>query len=278
MPEAISAQKRMSVRTERYSFYNTPQGVLRYSEHSPETFHPDKQLCNCTKNVSQRPVGKPSSIQQYIKFEQDLGRYAFELSLDDGGFPWFIFRWKAEASGWKSKDGLRDRSGMSHAYFMSNVNGHKGNFNIEIEIPGYGRTDCFFGHLYFGNKVDISKLMNGHSPSRIVDLRSISDDQVWAHHCNWGKEAVMPLRECPETGQWRDVKKAVDAISQSAAAYNRDLVSTVDGLCLQVWDDSPMVNRVVEARDWFIHILDNLKDTEMFQVCDEVNRRSSSVS
>lgn len=276
MPEIIESKGRMSVRTERYSFYNTPNGILRYSEHSPETFHADKQLCNCTKNVAGRPAGKPSSIQQYIKFEQDRGRYAFELSLDCRGFPWFIFRWKAEADGWKFKDRFRDKSGMSQAYFMSDVNGHKGNLSIQIDVPGYGRTDCFFGNLYFGNKVDISTLMNGHSPSRIVDLRSIPDDQVWAHNCNFGKEAVMPLPECFETGQWRDVKKAVDAISRSAAAYNQDFVSTMDGLRLQVWDDVPMLSRVALARDWFMHVLDNLRKTEMFRACDDVNQRTQS--
>lgn len=274
----ITSAERLAVRIERYSFYNTPEGILRYAEHCPETFHPDKQICNCTKNVIERPPGKPKSVQQYIKFKKDLGRYAFELSLDDRGFPWFVFRWKAVASGWKHKDRLRKESGMSHAYFMSDVNGHKGNFNVEVELPGYGNTDCFFGHIYFGNKVDISTLMNGHSPSRIVELSKISDRQVWAHNCNWGREAVMPLQECPETVQWRDVKKAVDAISRSSAAYNQDLASSVEGLRLQVWEDSPMINQVVQARDWFVYILDNLKDTEMFRACDDVNQRTKKVT
>ncbi len=266
-------QGRLSVRTERYSFYRIPNGTLRFAEHSPETFHPDKQLCNCTKNVSERPSGKPDSIQQYIKFEQNLGRYTFELSLDDRGFPWFKFWWKAPAIGWKFKDTLRDKSGMSQAYFMSDVNDYKGNIKVQVDIPGYGLTDCFFGNVYFGNKVDISTLMNGHSPSRIIDLQKIPDDQVWAHGCNWGREAMIPFSECPETDRWRHVKEEIDTISRRAAAYNQDLVSTVDGLRLQVWDDSPMINRVVLARDWFVHVLDNLNDTEMFRVCAEIDQR-----
>lgn len=278
MTEVVSTKGRMAVRIERYSFYNTSHGILRYAEHCPETFHEDMQICNCTKNVSEKPTGKPDSVQQYIKFEQNLGRYAFELSLNDRGFPWFIYRWKGPATGWKFKDRLRDKSEISQAYFMADVNGHKGNISIQVDIPGYGYVDCFFGHLYFGNKADISTIMNGHSPSRIVDLRKIPEDQVWAHNCNFGLEAVCALRECPETDQWREMKQAIDAVSRSAVTYTNDIESAVDGLRLQVWDDVPMINRVALTRDWFAHVLDNLAKTEMFRACDDVNKRTGRLT
>lgn len=275
MAEIIASKDRVVVRAERYSFYRTPKGTLRYAEHSPEMFHPDKQLCNCTKNVCERPPGDPNSVQQFIYFEQALGRYAFKLSLDYKGFPWFTYRWDGPTTGWKFKHSLMEReSGKSQAYFMLDVNGHKGNINVQVDLPGYGRTDCFFGHIYFGNQADISTIMNGHSPSRIVDLKKVPDDQIWAHSCNFGHEAVSPFRKSTETEQWWEVKRAVDAISHSAAAYNQDLASSVDGIRLQVLDDDPMLNRVAMVSDWFVKVLDNLKTTEMFRACDEVYRKT----
>lgn len=250
----------------RYSFFNTPKGTLRYAEHSPATFCEEKQICNCTRSVAERPAGKPSAVQQYIEIRQDLGDYRFELRLGHGA-PWFTFRWRGPEEGWTYKA----EPERAHAYFTSDVNHARNLLHAEITVPGYGLVDHFFGDVFFGNKVDTSTLMNGHSPSKVIDLAKIPENQVWTHACNWGKEAITPFKECEETNRWRAIKKEVDAMAVKAAEYNRDLASTVDGIRLQVMDDEALLGRVLLARDWFASILRNLKKTEMWRACDEVN-------
>ncbi len=243
----------MSVTVIRNHYYRTPKGTLLYAEHSPVSIRHGKQICNCTKSVAERPSGQPNEIQQDIRVEQDLGTHRIDLHFRGLDSPWFTFR----------KDDW-------HAYFIS---GNRG-LSIEIMLPGYGLTDCFFGHVYFGNKVDTNQLMNGHSPSRIVDLSVITPDQVWAHECNWGREAVAIFRESSETEKWREVKGKLDVIGIAAGAYNRDLESSVYGLRSRIETDEAFLVGVTSIRDWFVSVLLDLKTTEMFRACNEVSRRT----
>lgn len=269
MTSQMTEETKLSISVMRDSFFGTSKGTLRYAEHSPAMPCEEKQICNCTRSVAERPLGEPDQVQQTIKFEEGLGDYAFELSLGHLG-PWFTFRWRGPEKGWNYKA----EPEWAHAYFMSGP----GRLNIEITVPGYGLTDHFFGHVFFGNRVDVSALMNGHSPSRIVDLSKVPDDQVWAHMCNWGVEAVSPFVEGEETRRWREVKKEIDEIASAAEGYNRDLPFTVDGIRLRVMDDEPLLRRVVLARDWFVSSLRRLKDTEMWRACDEANNRTERKS
>lgn len=255
----------LSVAVVRHLFYRTNEGSLRYTEHSPTSVHEDRQVCNCTKSVAERPLGKPNEVQQSIELKQDLGKYRFELLLRDGCDPWFTFRWGEQ----HSDPVLRFKN--DHAYFISNVNGVKNNLNAEIAVPGYGRTGCFFGRIYFGNQVDTSRFMNGHAPSEIVDLSKIGPEQVWAHKWFW-PEAIAFFGECEETRKWREVKRDVDALASLAEVYNKDLVSSVYDLRGRIEVDQELLGLVSTSRDWFVSILDNLKTTELYRACDEAEQ------
>ena len=252
----------MSAAVVRHHLYNTPEGNLRYTEHSPVSIHEDKQICNCTRSVAEKPPGEPSEVQQSIEFKQDLGKYRFDLHLRDADGPWFTLYWGQEHP---------DRWKESHAYFMSDVNGVKNNLNAEIAVPGYGRTGYFFGRVYFGNQVDTSRFMNGHAPSEIVDLSRIGPEQVWAHRWHW-PEAMVVFRESEETRGWRQVKREVDRIVALAKAYNEDLASSVYDLRGRIEADQELLGLVSSCRDWFVFILDHLKTTELYRACDEVER------
>lgn len=236
----------------RHSFFRAPGGTLRYTEHSPESFEHERQICNCTRSISEKPEGTPHQVSQQIKCRDLIGDYLFEVSLDAKGMLWFKFS-----------------QGDFHAYFMTNVNGVMNSLNIEIILPKYGHTGCFFGRVYFGNKIDTSRFMNGGWPSKAVDLNLMTPKTVWAHYCSMGEEAVVKFRDLPEAEEWRSAKTLLDEISKVGSRLAGDQTSTVDGIRIQALDDPSLVGYIATVRDWFHSILKKLKTTEMFRACAE---------
>lgn len=248
----------------RRNFFSTPKGTLRFTEHSPEAIEHEDFECNCTKSVVLRPPGKPDQITQDIALVQEAPDYKLSFSLSS---LWYDFRFLPEIKvAWSGKPEKR------HAYFIFDCNNIKNSIRIEITQPGYGRIGCFFGNLYFGNKVDISTLMNGHSTSRIIKLKEIGPHQVWAHGCNFGKEAFGFLRECAETNRWRQAQDDVSEIRTLAAPFTADLKSPVDALRQQVEVQADLVALARTTGEWLWSIVANLKQTELFRCCDEVEK------
>lgn len=241
----------------RHSFFRTPGGTLRYSEHSPESMEHERQICNCTRSVSDKPPGQPHHVTQQVKIGDVVGDYGFELTLGESGSPRFTFR--------------RDDF---HAYFTSDVNGVKNSLSVEIILPGYGRTGCFFGHVYFGNKVDTSRFMNGHAPSRIVDLNLMTPTTVWAHCCVWGQEAVVKFRDLPETEGWRKTKEKIDRIGRVGAAYSLDRKASVEAIRRQADENPGLVKDIAAVRGSLLRTVNNLKGTELFRACSDADKIS----
>lgn len=260
----------MKVRVERHSFHKAPLGGHhRFSEYSPEAPPRRPFECNCTKTVTSRPSAPAHQVQQIISLEGEHQKYQVDIRFDsrrEG--PWITFRWPGPKDGWVD----RAEPDRTHAYFIMDVNGKKNSLSVEIVLPGYGRTDCFFGHLYFGNQVDVSTLMNGHAPSNIIDLSKIRPNQVWAHECRSGKEAMTFLREGGETEGWRTLKLTATDQLHAMRPYQEDLHSSVDEIREGVQANEKILTAADIMKVWLAHIVTNLKDTELFRSADEVSR------
>jgi len=249
----------------RNLFFDTSKGTLRFSENSPEVKECEHQVCNCTKAVTERPEGEPNQKQQYVTFKDKDEYYNFEVILDGEGCK-FTLRWDGvtwdEDHKWKSNN---------HAYYWFNNNGM---IQIEITKKGYGNTGCFFGHMYLGNKIDISRLFNGHSKSKIVKLEEIAPDEIWMHDCMFGGEVMISLPSCDESRMWRQVYEVQKRISEAARTYSDDFVSDVEKIREWAEGDDLMLMDVKYLCKWFSWVTHNLAETEMFRCGDYCYKNS----
>lgn len=242
------------VKVERNLFFKVQGGgSLRFVEHAPASaFAEDEHHdCGCTTTVRARPAGTPSQVQQEFYIEDENASLRL-IGLDG---PWLTF----------GKFGSDDE----HAYFMFNKN--ERSVRVEITLPDYGLTDCFFAHLYLGNAIDISRFMNGHSPSRIVDLSKIDAQQLWAHGCSFGSEAMRFFSDAAEIEKWREVLHCATEIGQRVGAYNLDRSSTVEALRARLEADNEILDHAAKLKALLTPIVD-IKSTEMFRLCSEIDR------
>ncbi len=234
-----------SVHITRHSFYSRPGAqTQRFTEHAPPVSEPehDHDLCGCTRTVSDRPKGYPSSVRQEVSLEATIGEVVVALRLEahrDEDAVRFWIRWPGRATETPSdyatwheamvaKGSIvprKDAHQGPHAYFWSSrtheapgpgfVRARESFDNLQIEVtglPGIGRTDALLGHLYFGNAVDTSQFFNGHAPSRIVDLGKLGPGDVWAHQGSFGREAMAVLDPTDETRRWQALMGDMAAI------------------------------------------------------------------
>ncbi len=249
----------------RNLYYYTKEGTLRFRESSPLKEECDHQVCNCTKAVTERPAGEPNQKQQYVEFLSKDNDYNYEVGLAGTGCS-FTLRWPGEVwdkdHKWCSKN---------HAYYWFHG---KDALQVEIIKEGYGRTNCFFGKIYKGNCVDISKMFNGHSNSRIVDLTVKRPDEVWAHYCGCGQEAQCSFRETDETQGWRQAYSIQENLSLRARTYDQDFVSDVEKIRVAVENDKPLLAGAEYLCRWFSWVTRNLDQTEMFRCADYCHKNA----
>jgi hypothetical protein len=238
----------MRIKVVRHSFFDVEGGGnLRFTERSPaEDIHMGE--CNCTKNVHVRPSGTPASVQQeFITVDGDMSFRLSRLWMTFGEF-----------------------GGDNHAYFHF----HKDEPSVEIEavpVPGYGLTECFFGHVYLGNQIDISKLMNGGWPSRIVDLSKIGPLDLWLHDCSMGREAMRFMSESDEACMWREaLGLAAEIKSFADNKYIGDHDSSVEALRATIEADCALIGRVTALQRLLAPIAKDLKNTETFSIGDAI--------
>lgn len=253
------------VEVTRNLFFYTKNGTLRYSENSPAKEECDHQVCNCTKAVKDRPEGEPNQKQQYIEFHKKDKDYNYEVGLAGAGCH-FTLRWPGEV--W---DKEHKWSSKNHAYYWFNSSD---SIQVEIIKEGYGRTNCFFAHLYLGNEVDTSKFFNGHSPSRIVDLAKLKPDEVWAHQCGFGSEAQISMRECDENVEWRGIYAIQKKIQEAARTYDQDFESDVQTIKEAVEKNETMLQDVEKLCHWFRIVTKHLDQTELFRCGDYCYKNS----
>jgi len=245
----------MNAKVERYLWFKREDGMnLRYSETSPHEEHEDNQICNCTREVAVRPEGKPRSVRQICEFTEKIGDRSVQFRLPDN----VIYRWD---------DPELERP---HAYFDFDCNGHENCLSVEVAKKGCGSVDCFFGHVFFGNKVDTSTLMNGHAPSRVVRLEDLKQDDVWAHDCCWGMEAVAVFKE--EAEFWRHIKSRMSVVRELYAPYANDHEISVDELRTRLQFHVDLGEMVKGIALDLGGVLDRLEETELFKVCHALEK------
>jgi hypothetical protein len=200
----------MNLTIERHSFFQDPcAGTLRFSEVAPPpaVAECEHQVCNCTKHVLTRPAGEPHEVHTAAIFVEQMGKYQVKLQLR-GERVDFSLHWPRE----RPVVDMFDNGRQDHAYFWWGCSGS----GCQVEITGTGENlpvNCSFGHVYFGNQVNISEFFNGHSPSRVVKLDQIKPEQVWVHHGGVGEEFLSFFPpEHPETAQWWVLQAQVHAL------------------------------------------------------------------
>ena len=280
-----------TVRVDRFEFYHHSTGNLRFAEHIPLREEHDREICGCTRNVAERPKGKPDEVRNHVVVEiQDFGEHIdlglatydltdnvlnFELAsplphLDRGYKP-------------KNKDVLAQLKAMRDAW--SKTEKHHARFqfgtsephcHVELTLLGYGLTDCFFANVYLGPEIDASRMMNGHSPSGVVDLSQIAPDDVWLHGCNFGAEAWMKLADAGGEGErwsWQRMLTQAVIIGRNSAHWARARGATVQGLHDEA-AASPLIalaqSVAAMARDKF---LAPLATTNVFAIAESIDQR-----
>jgi hypothetical protein len=133
------------------------------------------------------------------------------------------------------------------------------------------RDHVFFGNLYWGNSIDIGRMMNGHSPSRVVDLSSIGPDDFWTHECNWGKEAFSLVRG-PEIAMWRDLLEKANRMHEGVSPFMHDHNSPVEDIYHRV-EGQPFLQLADEIRRTLQPLVLDFKATELFRVCKELQAK-----
>jgi hypothetical protein len=251
----------MPISIERTSYFHPEKGPhLAWKESSPPHKHSEKHLCNCTKQVTERPEGTPDQVVQHVLILGDQGQFKTEVDLTTLHF---TFRW----------DESLDVDCRKHAYFWFSTKENR--LQIEVTVPKYGRVDCFFGHLYLGRNINVSQLYNGHSPSEVIDFREFKEDQLWAHHCDWGCESVLFFDDAsPETVKWKSLFRRIEVLRERTQKYREDLTSPVKLIHSALEEDSATLSHVASIRSDLVATINNLTATQLFSVCAAANAQA----
>lgn len=243
----------MNCQLTRYNFFQDAYGGnLRFDECSPPQKCEEHQICNCTRVVSKRPKGKPKSFTNHIEFFEEINGQKFEFNFNcppGDQSRHFTFYWK--------EDGVEN----PHAYFWCE---RKNSMHIEISMKGHHEWDCVLADMFFGDKVDTSKLFHGHSPSKIVNVTTkIGKDDVWLHE-DFNEEIVEFMQPCQETSDWKKFNKISMQLPKLFKPYN-DFSPSLNAVRKQIEKDKEILNRINWAKTWASSIVDNIKETHLFQ-------------
>lgn len=252
----------LNVTVERNLMFEGRHGrTQHYWESYPPNNKPRFQ-CGCTDHVTERPEGKPLGQTVAVCWSGRMGRYRFMVNMtQDSKAPHFTIWWdKAEPS--------EDRPKEDHAYYWWKPDG------LKVEVTGtgdHGDTDCTFGGVHFGNEVDTSRFLNGHSKTT-MDLSSLKPDDVWAYKCNWGDERLEHFRPGEETDGWRLAYRETRRIAEQAATYlqfDQDVVE----LQAAAVEDGKLTKMVKSILVWLITVTEHFKTTELYRATGVVELR-----
>ena len=255
----------MQVAVIRHSFYHSHsagQQHLRFDEHTPTAQH-DAPGCCCTRPVSSRPEGRPDEIQQHILIEGAVEGMLCDVHLVEPSFKF-----------WSTRRPLSPLDHPAHASFRF----ERDVLHASLPLPGYGLTDHFFATLYRGNKIDTSTLMNGHAPSRVVDLRTIGPNQLWLHDCSWGNEAIRMMPEGREADTWRRLMDMASDVRCAALLYADQKHLDVHALRDLVAKDEQLLNTIQFMRHSLGSVARLPTDTTLFRLGDQIHRQIDAAS
>jgi hypothetical protein len=125
--------------------------------------------------------------------------------------------------------------------------------------------------MYFGNKIDISHMFNGHSPSRIVKLEDISPDDVWLHY-SIGGEAMDFFSPSEEAKMWKGIYKEGLRVMEITDPYIDDQERTVSEIRSSVVTNLELLGLVDSLKRKLVGVLDNLQETELYRRGNKVSQ------
>ncbi len=251
---------------EQHSFFDSPTGVQRFSEYWPPRPHltQDHQICNYTRQVCERPEGIPNEVDQKIILSGEEG-LPWDFNLVSG---WLTFRW-----GMPNEKGQRPHD--PHAYFMFGPSGGNNGLRVEVVTPHIHEDfleHTFLGDLYLGNKIDTSRLINGHSPSKIVNLSSINPDDLWTHVCWFGKESFSFI--CgSEAEMWKGLIEKSRNVRAGAKLYLYGHRYSVEEIYRKI-EGRPFLQLADEIRRALQPLALNISTTKFFKICKEFQART----
>ena len=261
----------LDVKVTRNSFFETPgQKTLSFQEVFPpklaEKCHEDKDICGCTKSVQLRPSGIPSQITQSIKLVGDLNDdLKLDLDLTSG---WLSFLPKKSTR--PTLMGGLDFDSRIYFTFGKNQCG------LQIPVKGYNgdEINCLLGHLYLGNDVDISKLYNGHSPSKIIDLKTIDKDDVWAHGCVWGNEQIRFLPKDSDVSYfWKDSITLMNEVIETFSKLNVTNVP-INDVYKTAADNFVLLVEIFILYPRLLNIAKSFEDNPVFKMISEIDKQN----
>lgn len=247
----------MRIEATKTSFYEGEHQHLKFIE-TTDTKECSHFGCNCTKTVSEKPTTRLTSVQNSVDLYLKRGKYDISICLNNGAY---TFRWDDK-----------------HAYFwMKYVDFYKcwaeKGIQISISKNEWTPEDYFQSIMFLGPHVNISTLMNGHCPSRVVDLTKIKTDDIWIHGCgDRGKESIRTLSNHDESDNWRRVIETSANISNLIVhRFKPEAEYTVFEIKDAVSKQKNLEESINFCVDFFIKVLDNLESTELFKLTKEIN-------
>lgn len=280
------------IRVDRFSFYRSDSGqTRRFVEHSPPAPEHDYEVCNCTRNVGDRPPGTPHQVSQEVLIEGDVEGMRSTFRLLEGSLR---LEWGPKARSDQGTSKLFGDGG-AHADLRfgrhSNGFGGRGEHSVAFgcTLPGHGPSSPvtgaplgYFGTtIYMGNRIDTSRFLNGHSPSRMSEVKALGPTDLWLHGYVWDSdfllERIRTMPESEEANAWREVFLRMEEIQLRNGRYLFQEPS-VDELHAQASSDHELLSRVCFVREKVATFIRSLRATDLFRIDTEINDEMKRVA
>lgn len=245
----------MKVEVTKTHIFKGEGKALRFIESTKESPQNRFTCSCCSEKVSERPTSRLLSTSVVIEAFDKVGIYDVEVQLDKRAYS-YVIRWDD-----------------FHAYFTFPVSKKPYNdyhCRFGIYCKDYGYVDYFMGNVFKGRHVDVTTLMNGHSPSRIINLNEIQEDDIWVHDCSWGKEAIKFFDNGEEKQKWTSLFKFHE-YRYELHRFRPEAEFTIHEIQELVTDCKDTLARISENVEYFISIIENLKSTELFKLQSEIH-------
>jgi hypothetical protein len=254
-----------NVEVKRYEFFRDKnKNNVRFASCSPYKKCAELQVCNCTKQVSKRPKSMPEQVSTYCVMSKNFEDRKMEINFS-GSFGGFCRKEIIYYVQWNDPEILK-----AHASFIWG----KDSIYFEISKKDFGiSADIFIGFMFFGNTVDISTLLNGHSPSKIINLSNIKPKDIWFHCCSWGSEAISFIPAGKEKENWWKFYNNSQNIFNRSELYLTPEFS-VDEVRSNFEKDTFIQNIIQKNYDFIESILNNLSNTKLYEGGLEVYKKA----
>lgn len=279
------------VRVDRFTFYRSTSGpTLRFVEHAPPAPEHDHEICDCTRNVSARPPGNADQVTQEVLVDGNVDGMRSTFRLLEGSLR---FEWGPKpATDHRIAKLLRDGGAHANLRFGRHSNGYGGRGEHSVEfgctlpghgpsLPGDGPLGYFGTTLYMGNRIDTSRFLNGHSPSRTSDVKALGPKDLWLHGYVWDAdfllERVRTMPDSEEANAWRDVFLHMQEIQLRNARYLFPEPS-VEELRTHASNDHDLLSRVCFVRETAARFIRSLRSTDLFRIDTEISDEMTRVA